>query len=45
MFDLFKDEELRNAFDWKEAHPLSRQDHQQKGIEYNFFFRLSIAIH
>ena len=36
MFDVSKDEELKEAFNWKNTQPLLRQDHLQKGIKFNF---------
>ena len=36
MFDVSKDEELREAFDWKTTQTLLKHDHQQKGINFNF---------
>ena len=36
MFDVTKDIELREAFNWKNTQPLLKQDHRQKGIEFNF---------
>ena len=36
MFDVTKDEELKEAFNWKNTQPLLKKDHQQKGIKYNF---------
>ena len=36
MFDVTKDEELREAFNWKNTQPLLKHDHQQKGIKFNF---------
>ena len=36
MFDVIKDEELREAFNWKNNQPLLKHDHQQKGIKFNF---------
>ena len=37
MFDVTKDEEeLREAFNWKNTQPLLQQDHLQKGIKLNF---------
>ena len=36
MFGLAKDEELKEAFCWKNTQPLLKQDHQQKGIKFNF---------
>ena len=31
VFDVSKDEELREAFNWKNTQPLLKHDHQQKG--------------
>ena len=36
LFDLSNDEELREAFSWKNTQPLLKQDHRQKGIKFNF---------
>ena len=36
MFDVTKDEELKEAFNWKNTQPLLKQDHQQKGVKFNF---------
>ena len=36
MFDVTKDYELREAFNWKNTQPLLKHDHQQKGIKFNF---------
>ena len=36
LFDVTKDEELREAFNWKNTQPLLKQDHLQKGIKFNF---------
>ena len=36
IFDVIKDEELKEAFNWKNTQPLLKQDHQQKGIKINF---------
>ena len=36
MFDVTKDEELREAFNWKNTQSLLREIHQQKGTKYNF---------
>ena len=36
IFDVSKDEEIREAFSWKNTQPLLRKDHQQKGIRFNF---------
>ena len=36
MFDASDDEQLKEAFSWKNTQPLLKQDHQQKGIKFNF---------
>ena len=36
LFDVSKDEELREAFNWKNTQPLLKEVHQQKGIKFNF---------
>ena len=36
MFDISKDEELREAFNWKNTQPVLKHDHQQKGTKFNF---------
>ena len=36
MFDVSKDEELREAFIWKNTQPLLKEVHQQKGIKFFF---------
>ena len=36
MFDVTKDEGLKEAFNWRNTHPLLNQDHVQKGIKFNF---------
>ena len=36
MFDVTKDNELREALNWKNTQPLLKHDHQQKGIKFNF---------
>ena len=36
MFDVTKDEELREAFNWKNTQPLLKEVHQQKGTKFNF---------
>ena len=36
LFDLSKDEELKEAFNWKNTQPLLKKDHQLKGIKFNF---------
>ena len=37
MFDVTKDEELKEAFNWRNTQPLLKQNHLQKGIKFNFF--------
>ena len=36
MFDVTKDEQLKEAFSWKNTQPLLPRDHQQKGTKFNF---------
>ena len=36
MFDVTKDEELREASNWRNTQPLLKQDHLQKGINFHF---------
>ena len=36
MFDVTKDNELREAFNWKNTQPLLKKDHQLKGTKFNF---------
>ena len=36
LFDMSIDEELREAFYWKNTQPLLTQDHLQKGIKFIF---------
>ena len=36
MFDVSKEEELKEALTWKDTQPLLKHDHQQKGIKLNF---------
>ena len=36
MFDVTKDEEMKEGFNWKNTQPLLKQDHLQKGIKFNF---------
>ena len=36
MFDVTKDEEIKEAFSWKNTQPLLKHDHQQKGTKFNF---------
>ena len=35
LFDLSKDEELKEAFSWKKTQPLLKHNHQQKGTKFN----------
>ena len=36
LFDKYDDEQLKEAFNWKNTQPLLKQDHLQKGIKFNF---------
>ena len=36
VFDVTKDEQLKEAFSWKNTQPLLKQDHQKKGTKFNF---------
>ena len=36
MFDVSKDEELKETFSWKSTWPLLKQDHLHKGTKFNF---------
>ena len=36
LFDVSKDEELKEAFSWKNTRPLLKQGHRQKGTKFNF---------
>ena len=36
MFDVSRDEDLKEAFSWKNTRPLLIHDHQLKGIKFNF---------
>ena len=36
LFDVSKDEELGEAFNWKNTKPLLKHDHHQRGIKFNF---------
>ena len=36
MFDVSNDEEIREAFSWKNTQPLLKHDHNQKGTKFNF---------
>ena len=35
LFDLSKDEKLKEAFSWKNTQPLLKRDHQQKGTKFS----------
>ena len=37
MFDVSKDELLRQTFNWKNTQPLLKKVHQQKGVKFNLF--------
>ena len=36
MFSISNDEELGEAFSWKNTQPLLKHDHQKKGTKFNF---------
>ena len=36
MFDVTKNEEIKEAFNWKNTQPLLKQDHQYRGTKFNF---------
>ena len=36
LFDTSDDEQLKEAFNWKNTQPLLKQNHRQKGIKFNF---------
>ena len=36
LFDIFNNEGLKEAFNWKNTQTLLKQDHQQKSIKNNF---------
>ena len=36
MFDMSNDEQLKEAFSWKNTQPLLKHDHRQKGTKFNF---------
>ena len=36
MFDVSDDEQLKEAFSWKNTQPLLKQDNRQKGTKFNF---------
>ena len=35
LFDVSKNEELKEAFSWKNTQPLLKKDHRQKGVQFN----------
>ena len=38
LFDVSKDEELKEAFSWKNSQPLLKEIHSQKGVIYSFLY-------
>ena len=36
LFDMSDDEQLKEAFNWKNTQPLLKKDHQLKGTKFNF---------
>ena len=36
LFDISDDEQLKEAFNWKNTQPLLKKIHQKKGIKFNF---------
>ena len=44
LFDISNDEQLKEAFNWKNTQPLLKHDHHKKGIKF-IFPRLSTSIH
>ena len=42
-FDLSGDKQLKEAFNWRNTQPLLKENHNQKGIKYNFlYYRLQL---
>ena len=37
LFDVPKDEDSKDVFNYKNTKPLLKRDHQPKGIKWNFF--------
>ena len=35
LFDISNDEQLKEAFNWRNTQPLLKKDHQKKGIKFN----------
>ena len=43
-FDISDNEQLKEAFNWKNTQPLLKEIHQQKGVRFNFLdYRLKIV--
>ena len=36
LFNVSEDEDLKEAFNWKNTQPLLKEVHQQKGIKFNY---------
>ena len=36
IFDVSHNEQLKEAFKWKNTQPLLKADHKQKGVKFNF---------
>ena len=36
LFNIFDDEELKLAFNWKSTQPLLKEVQSQKGVKFNF---------
>ena len=36
LFDVTKDEQLKEAFNWKNTEPLLKHNHQQKRVKFIF---------
>ena len=36
LFNVSKDEEVKEAFSWKNTQPLLKKDHRQKGVKFIF---------
>ena len=36
LFDVSKDEELREAFNWKNTRSLSKEFHKEEGIKFSY---------
>ena len=44
MFDVCIEEELKDAFNWKNTQSLFKPDHQQKVIKYSFSDKVFIRL-